>query len=310
MIQDKWNFISPTNIDLKGIEATLERFANYPASTIKDEILSQLVNDIGIQGRAFRTLTKASSSQCSNLTKSTTHIIVNFEKLNLKNSEFISYSTKSELTIAEILKECDLIRKGYKDISRNLNRISDDFQTHKSNLEKEKYILDQEVSNIRYRSKHEKSSAIKMGMVIGFGIGSLSNASLYVISPQLDGGLTLIATIATGGVLGWYYGRKLSSKLSQEAILKENDVKRLKKSADYIENVMKDVKFFDDKVGLFETFWARQIDHISVTQQFINNAKKGNVEINNLNVQSLLASWTHAKTALANYQANVKAIVP
>ncbi|CAG8729718.1 12233_t:CDS:1 [Cetraspora pellucida] len=308
MIQDKWNFISPTNIDLKGAEATLKRFANYPASTIKDEILSRLVYEIGIQGRAFRNLAKASSSQCSNLTRSTADIIVNFEKL--QSSEFISYSSKSELTISEILKECNLIRKGYKDISSNLTRISNDFQTYKSNLEKEQYTIDQEISNIKYRSKSEKIGAIKMGVIMGFGVGSLSNATLYAIAPQLDGGLTLIATIVTGGVLGWYYGGKLSSKLNQEAMLKENEFKKLKKSTDYIENVMKDVKFFDDKVGLFETFWARQIDHISVTQQFINNAKKGNVEVNNLNVQSLLASWNHAKTALANYQANVKVVVP
>ncbi|CAG8458834.1 20210_t:CDS:1 [Dentiscutata erythropus] len=307
MIQDKWNFLSPTNFDLKGVEATLQRFANYPASTIKDEILSRLVYDIGIQGRAFRTLTQASSSQCANLTRSTADIIVNFEKI--KTSEFISYSTKSELTISEILKECNLIRKGYKDISHNLTRISNDFQTYKSNLQKEQYTLEQEVSNIKYRSKSEKIGAIKMGVTIGFGIGSFSNATLYAIAPQLDGGLTLIATIITGGVLGWYYGGKLSSNLNQEAILKENEIGKLRKSTDYIEHVMKDVKFFDDKVGLFEIFWARQIDHISVTQQFINNAKKGNVEINNFNVQSLLASWTHAKTALASYQANVKAII-
>ncbi|CAG8585546.1 hypothetical protein C2G38_2052247 [Gigaspora rosea] len=307
MIQDKWNFLSPTNINLKGVEATLQRFANYPSSTIKDEILSRLVYEIGIQGRAFRSLTKASSSQCTNLTRSTTDIIVNFEKI--KTSEFISYSTRSELTITEILKECNLIRKGYKDISHNLNRISNDFQSYKSNLEKEQYSLKQEVLNIRQRSKSEKFGAIKMGAAIGFGIGSLSNATLYAISPKLDGGLTLIATIVTGGVLGWYYGGKLSSNLNQEAILKENEIGKLKKSTDYIENVMKDVKFFDDKVGLFETFWARQIDHISVTQQFMNNAKKGSVEINNLNVQSLLASWTHARTALASYQDNVKAII-
>ncbi|CAG8553889.1 3713_t:CDS:2 [Scutellospora calospora] len=293
MIQDKWNFISPTNIDLKGVKAsTIERFANYPASTIKDEILSRLVNDIGIQGRTFQTLTKACSLQCSNLIKLTTQIIVNFEKLNLNrsefivnfeklnlyNSEFVSYSTKSELTMSKILKECDLIRRGYKDISLNLNRISDDFQTHKSYLEKEKYVLEQEVSNIQYRSKYEK--------------------------------LSLISMIATGGILGWYYGRKLSLNLSQEKILKENEIIRLKKSTDYIENVMNDVKFFDDKVGLFEIFWARQIDHISVTQQFISNANKGNVEVNDFNMQSLLASWIHAKTTLVNYQANVKAVVP
>ncbi|CAG8809867.1 32246_t:CDS:2, partial [Racocetra persica] len=106
----KWNFISPTNIDLKGAEATLKRFANYPASTIKDEILSRLVYEIGIQGRAFKNLTKAS----------------------------------------------------YKDISLNLNRISNDFQSYKSNLEKEQYSLHQEISIIKYRSKSEKTGAIKM----------------------------------------------------------------------------------------------------------------------------------------------------
>ncbi|CAG8635793.1 7933_t:CDS:1, partial [Acaulospora colombiana] len=126
------------------MEAMLERFSNYPPSTIKDEIISRLVSEIGVQGRAFRTLTKASMAQCAGLIKLTTDVIVNFETLSSKGSNFSLHS--SEMTISEVLKECDQIRKGYSDISNNLHRISGDFQMYKSNLEKELYVLHQEAT--------------------------------------------------------------------------------------------------------------------------------------------------------------------
>src|SRR3954470_14929484 len=108
MIQTHWNFTYPTNIGLSGLESTLERFTNYPASAIKDEIISKLVGEVGTQGRTFRVLTKASLTQCQGtISTSTSNIIQACE--NFKNSDFeINFlNTKSDLTITELLKECD-----------------------------------------------------------------------------------------------------------------------------------------------------------------------------------------------------------
>ncbi|CAG8489514.1 8237_t:CDS:1 [Acaulospora morrowiae] len=267
------------------MEATLERFSNYPPSTIKDVIISRLVGEIRVQGRTFRTLTKAS---------------VNFETLSLRSSEFPLHP--SEMTVSEVLREFDLIRKGYSDISNNLHRISGDFQTHRSNLEKELHMLHQEAADLRHRAGAEKSGAIKTGLLAGFGVGSLSNTTLYIIAPSLDGGLTLFATIITGGVLGWYYGNKLGAKLRQEAEIKEQRIHDLKNNTEYIDFVVKEVNDFDKGIGLFKDSWAKQFKHAPVSKQVINKIKKENLEMNNLSVKSLLASWTHAKSKLPNYQ--------
>jgi hypothetical protein len=127
--------------------------------------------------------------------------------------------------------------------------------------------------------------------------------------PQFDCGLTLFATMFTGGLLGWYFGNKIGFKFRQEASLKEQQLGHLKECTKYIDDVVDNIKVFNESVNLFETFWSRQFDHMMVTQGFITNAKKGNAQISNLTIQSMLISWTHAKDALQNYEENVKSIV-
>ncbi|CAI2179567.1 2389_t:CDS:2 [Funneliformis geosporum] len=260
MIPTLWNFAFPTNLELNGLESTLERFANYPASTIKDEIISRLVGEIGIQGRIFRTLSKASLTRYQGtISTSTSDIIQTFEKF--KNSDLKVNSLniiKLDLTIAELLKECDLIRSGYGDIQISLQKISTNIQSHKSTIQSEKDSLVQSIENLRYHARNEKLDAIKSGIVAGFGIGSLSNATTFIMVPHFDCGLTLFATIFTGGLLGWYFGNKMSFKLNQEAGFKGQQLEHLKKSTVYIDGVIDDIKVFNDGVGLFETFWSRQ----------------------------------------------------
>ncbi|RIA84967.1 hypothetical protein C1645_782911 [Glomus cerebriforme] len=308
-----WNFDYPTNLKLNGLESTLERFANYPSSTIKDEIISKLVGEVGIQGRTFRTLTKASLTQCQGTILTSTSIVIQtFEKL--KNIDIATnfyntmLNTKSDLSISELLKECDLIKKGYNDISSSLQRISKEFQSHKSTIQKDQNSLIQSITNLRYHVRQEKKHAIKTGVLFGFGIGSLSNITTVMVKPQFDCGLTLLATMFTGGLLGWYFGNKMSFKLKEEVDLKEKQLEHIKNNIQYIDNVMDNIKLFNDGVSLFETFWSRQYDHVNVTQGFISNAKKRNVQLSNLTVQSMLISWTHAKSSLDNYEIIVGSI--
>ncbi|CAG8585552.1 1415_t:CDS:2 [Diversispora eburnea] len=217
MIPNIFSF-SPTNLDLKNINATLlERFINYPSSpssttVIKnDTTILRLIGELQVQGRTFRTLSKTSASQC------------------------------------------------YHDISQNLNRISQDFQIHKSTLEKEFYILNQEVGNLSNTASKQKFNTIKKGLMVGFGIGSLSNATLYFISPSLDGGLTLFATIITGGIMGWYCGKKMNERLKNEIKIKSSEIKNLKNSTNYIDLVVNDINKFDEKIIKHsKTFWTRQ----------------------------------------------------
>ncbi|CAG8620453.1 10433_t:CDS:1 [Funneliformis mosseae] len=309
MIQTHWNFAFPTNLELNGLESTLERFANYPASTIKDEIISRLVGEVGIQGRLFRTLSKASLTRYQGtISTSTTNIIQTIEKFKNSDLKVNSLNTKSDLTLAELLKECDLIRSGYGDISISLQRISTNIQSHKSTIQSEKDSLVQSIENLRYHARNEKLDAIKSGIIAGFGVGSLSNATTFMFVPQFDCGLTLFATIFTGGLMGWYFGNKMSFKLKQEAVFKEQQLEHIKKTTRYIDGVIDDIKVFNDGVGLFETFWRRQFDHVMATQGFIAKARKGDVQLNNLTIQSMLISWTHAKNALDNYEKSTQFI--
>lgn len=311
MIPNKTNIspFSPTNLDLKNINSTLlERFTNYPSlSVIKgDKIISRLIEELQVQGWTFRTLSKASVSQCKGLVRLTNEVVTSLSS-SPSSSPFPSPSSLSSLT--ETLKEFDLIRKGYYDISQNLNRISENFKSHKSDLEKELLTLNQEVSNLSNSARVQKFSAIKRGSLVGFGIGSISNATLYIISPSLDGGLTLFATIITGGIMGWYYGNKMNEKLTQEIEMKSSKIKNLKNNTNYIDTVVNDIKDFDERIiKHFKSFWTRQVDLANFSLELINKNKR-TTEINNqLTVESLLVSWKQAKSTISNYENNINSI--
>ncbi|GBC07143.1 hypothetical protein RclHR1_07290005 [Rhizophagus clarus] len=305
MIQTNLNFAYPTNLELNGLESTLERFANYPESTIKDEIISRLVGEVGVQGRTFRLLTKASLTQCQGtFLSSTSNIIQSLEKLKTKDLGNI----KPDLMISELVKEYDLIKSGYKEISTSLQKISKEFQSHKSFIQKEQNTLTQSISNLKYLVRQEKKNYIKTGLIFGFGIGSVSSATTVLVVPQYDCGLTLFASILTGGILGWYFGNKSCFKLREEVNIKEQQLGQLNQNSQYIDNVMDNVKLFKDGVNLFETFWNRHHNHMIVTQNFISNARKGTAQISNLSVNSILISWAHAKNSLDNYEMTINPI--
>lgn len=305
MIPTNPNFIYPTNLELNGLESTLKRFSNYPESKIKDEIISRLVGEIGLQGRTFHLLTKATLTQCQGtFSPSTLNIIQLLEKLKTKDLVNI----KPDLMISELVKEFDLIKNGYKNINNSLQKISKDFQSHKSFLQKEQNSLNQSISNLKYLIRQEKFNSIKTGIIFGFGIGSLSNFTTVIIKPQFDCGLTLFTSVFTGGLLGWYFGNKLSFKFKQEVFIKENQLDNLNQSSQYIDKVMDNVKLFKDGVNLFETFWSRHHNHMMVTQNFIHNARKGTAQISNINIKSILISWEHAKISLDNYEITVNSI--
>jgi hypothetical protein len=300
------NFSYPTNLELQGLESTLERFANYPQSKIKDEIISRLVGEIGAQGRTFRLLTKASLSQCQGtFSTSTSNIIQTLEKLKTKD---LGNNIKPDLMISELVKEYDLIKNGYKDISLSLQKISNEFQSHKSFIQKEQNSLSQSITNLKNLVRQEKMNSIKTGVLFGFGIGSLSNATTVIIIPQFDCGLTLFASMFTGGILGWYFGNKLSFKYKEEVIIKERQLVHLNENSQYIDNVVDNINTFKDGVNLFENFWSKHHNHMMGTQNFINNARKGTAQISNLSIKSILISWTHAKNSLDSYETTVNSI--
>ncbi|RHZ88656.1 hypothetical protein Glove_21g328 [Diversispora epigaea] len=302
---------SPVNLDLKNFNATLlERFINYPSSpspaTIikNDKTILRLIGELQVQGRTFRTLSKVSATKCKGLTQLTNEIITTFS----------SSPSSSYTSLKEILKEFDLIRKGYYDISQNLNRISQDFQIHKSTLEKELYILNQEVGNLSNSARKQKFNTIKKGLMVGLGIGSLSNATLYIISPSLDGGLTLFATIITGGIMGWYCGKKMNERLKCEIKIKSNEIRNLKNNTNYIDLVVNDINKFDESIiKNSKTFWTKQVDLANLSLELINNKNsdiKRTAENNyKLTVESLLVSWNQAKSTISNYQNSVNSIL-
>ncbi|CAB4402770.1 unnamed protein product [Rhizophagus irregularis] len=305
MIPTNPNFTYPTNLELNGLESTLKRFANYPESKIKDEIISKLVEEIGLQGRTFHLLTKASLTQCQGTFSSSTSNIIQLLE-NFKTKELVNI--KPDLMISELVKEFDLIKSGYKDISNTLQKISKEFQSHKSFLNNEQNSLNQSILNLKYSIRQEKLNSIKTGIIFGFGIGSLSNFTTVIILPKFDCGLTLFTSMFTGGLLGWYFGNKLSFKFKQEVLIKENQLDNLIQNSQYIDKVMDNIKLFKDGVNLFETFWSRHHYHMISTQNFIHNARKGTAQISNFNIKSILISWERAKVSLDNYEMTVDSI--
>ncbi|CAB4485489.1 unnamed protein product [Rhizophagus irregularis] len=111
MIPTNPNFTYPTNLELNGLESTLKRFANYPESKIKDGIISKLVEEIGLQGRTFHLLTKASLTQCQGTFSSSTSNIIQLLE-NFKTKELVNI--KPDLMISELAKEFDLIKSDKK----------------------------------------------------------------------------------------------------------------------------------------------------------------------------------------------------
>ncbi|CAG8467086.1 11002_t:CDS:1 [Acaulospora colombiana] len=283
------NDASP-NIDLEEYEKILTRFLKYPTSEVKDATLCRAVEEIRLQSRNFKALTKSSISNSVKAAQSAKYIITDLRKFQHGELDFDDTLAATEVRVTNIMEKCNLLRQGYTDITNSFYKISESLRIRNSEIQSTLY-------EIRTKELKDKVKATKTGTLTGLGIGTMAAIPIATCMSLVDGGVTLAATLITGGIIGFILSKGDHNKSGH----KETMYAILRKDHESIKSIINDIDGFQSGVRVFEEFWKIHFDRISDSRQKIFGSRRGHHKWDGPTVQSMLKYWTLAEKVFENY---------